>query len=114
MKTNNQENKISGITYLILFFGILGWMIDAIIYFKSKNKHMKLHAAQSCFLVLIFTIFGFLLAALSIVFPITLMANVTLDAISVIVTIIYLIFAISVFLNRDIKIPFIVKLVEKK
>ena len=104
-----KESKIDGITYIILVLGIFGWAIDALVYLISKNKHTKLHALQSCFIALAATI---ILIPLAFVFSYSLLAYQT--AIQVILIIIYIFFAFSVFSGKDIRIPFIVKIIEHK
>jgi len=102
-----KKDKVNGFPYLILFLGLIGWAINAGIYVFSKNKHLKLHAAQSCFIALIFVVIG--LAFILAIPPLDIAT-----ILSYIYPVVYVIFAASVFLGKDIEIGYIRKMVEKK
>ncbi|MCJ7816655.1 MAG: hypothetical protein MUP55_02245 [Candidatus Aenigmarchaeota archaeon] len=108
---SEKENRINGITYLFLMLGIWGWAIDALIYFVAKNKHTKLHALQSCFLALIITL---ITLPLAFAFREALLEEPTQSIISISFAIVYIAFAFSVFLRKDIRIPFIVKIARRR
>ena len=120
IKPATQEERIlGGLVYLIMFIGLLGWIIDGILYWTLKKKFTKLHAGQACLIELIFLLLSFALLSL---FPLFMGASFLLPGSLAIVTmslgviqfIIIIVLAITAFIGEGIQLPFMIRLVEKR
>ena len=119
IKPATQEERIlGGLVYLIMFAGILGWIIDGILYWILKKKFTKLHAGQACSIELIFLLISVVL--LTIIPPLMGVSvfSITVTTISlgfgVIQAIVIIVLAITAFIGEGIQFPFMIRLVEKR
>jgi uncharacterized membrane protein len=98
--------------------GIIGLIIDVIIYYTAKDKYAKFHAAQACFLVVAVTVIGLILsfgvAFLGMGSAMGMMGSVAfIGAFGILVIALNVILAIFAFLGKDFKIPVISKIIDK-
>lgn len=124
---NIEKNKIlAGISYLFLFLGWIGMIINCIIHYKSKNSYAKFHAGQACFLVLIIVVIGiiislamrsfFILNPFGVINQFSFSSGIILvfAYIYALVTYgLYIVLAIMAFLGKNFRIPIAADLLEK-
>ena len=143
LKSERRGRVLSGFSYLLLFLGLIGIIVDVLIYYSTKNKSTKFHAGQACFLALIINLIGILLTftvfiipnSSFIMNPFGSFASFTMNRLSnplhygiptressmammygyfsLIVFIIYILLAIFSLYGKNFRIPIAAKLLEK-
>ena len=121
--TEEDKNKIlAGLSYLILFLGFLGLIIDSIIYYATKNKYAKFHSGQAVFLAIVILVIAFIIALLGVGAVALLNPNPLslftasfslISGFAILSYIIYVVCAIAAFAGKDFRIPVAAHLFEK-
>ncbi|HDM08523.1 MAG TPA: hypothetical protein ENF97_00175 [Candidatus Omnitrophica bacterium] len=108
--TTQEERILGGVVYLILFLGVLGWIIDGFIYWKARKRYTRLHAGQACFIELIVVIVSILTIITTIFTPYN---EIIAAALGMVFVLVYLVFAIATLTGNEIEIPYIVRMVRR-
>ncbi len=127
LQPENKNRLLAGISYLLVFLGIIGIIINAVIYYKTKNKYARFHAGQAIWLKITLWIVTWIVS-LIIIGPtilagrgISALEYETLTAATNQVTLyfgyaaigIILLASILAFMGKYFKIPFVAWFVEK-
>ena len=104
--------KLGCITYLLLFLGFIGVIVDVVIYYKTKDKRTKFYAGQAALLwlsIYIIMIFGF-----ALVFPYVALFSgyhtpdlQILMILTYIASALYIILAILALFEKKFRLPII-------
>lgn len=104
-KDKNTKDKIlAGSSYLVLFFGIGGMILDVIIHYLSKNKYVKHNAGQAVFLYMLIRILVFGSIFIISVFIVNI-PQIFVNSLAYIELGLYLILSIMAFFGKHFNIP---------
>ena len=121
IKPSNQEERVvGGVAYLLMFLGIIGLIVDVILFFILKKKYSRLHAGQAVIIGIILLLASFAsLSSITLtsllytgeeIIPASIIFAVAVGIASIIAT---LVFSITAFAGSDIQLPFMARLVER-
>ena len=106
---NNNDKLMGVVVYLLMFLGIIGWIIDGIIYWTSRSKYTMLHAGQACLINLILLVLSFLMV---FIFPTWVYFGIGIMGLITFVVIIVM--TIAAAAGNGIQLGYVIRMVEKK